>query len=220
LALIDPKRHAKISKKARGLSDAGSANADVVLWQTLLGGDVAVDGIFGDQTESATIAWQQEHFRTDDGDIDEAAVDGVVGEQTWTRMLEIVSDAKVMELDRALLAVSRPIAESATRQLAKRIREEVRVPRPAGEPERSLDQMVTHGYEPSTPAGLEEDHDFSEMLKSAPSAVRNWLERWANGETNRGGRIPNAVVLFGAAIAANVGWVTWLSLVRRRRVAG
>ena len=58
----------------------GSSNEDVKTWQDFLKGqgyNIATDGIFGDETDSATKDWQTNNGLT---------VDGIVGTNTWASM--------------------------------------------------------------------------------------------------------------------------------------
>jgi len=66
----------------------GSRGPTVAKWQRMIG--VEADGNFGSQTDAATKKWQSDHSITPDG---------VVGVQTWAKMLEATSPTGMLALE-------------------------------------------------------------------------------------------------------------------------
>jgi peptidoglycan hydrolase-like protein with peptidoglycan-binding domain len=71
----------------------GDRGLQVSMLQTLLNlkteaeTDLATDGIFGPRTEAEVRAWQESQ---------QLAIDGIVGDQTWTSILEFEGDPGIM----------------------------------------------------------------------------------------------------------------------------
>jgi peptidoglycan hydrolase-like protein with peptidoglycan-binding domain len=116
---------------------ADEPDAYVLLFQALLhtvGHAVELDGLMGEQTEAATKEFQAEHFHTADGEIDEAEVDGVVGDNSWKEIARLQGTENAMRLETVLLAADERIAERATRQLVVTRILAGRAPEPPREP--------------------------------------------------------------------------------------
>ena len=68
--------------------DKGEIVTQLQTFLSKTGSTLQIDGIFGPGTRSAVMAFQRKHGLT---------VDGIVGKQTWTKLLEVAGNIKVSE---------------------------------------------------------------------------------------------------------------------------
>lgn len=102
----------------------GSRGLYVKFLQKLLkkaGYNIKVDGIFGRQTFRAVIDFQKKHG---------LAVDGIVGINTWTKLMQVTGSLPPTYLIRRKIGVYKPIARQVVKQITKdKISNEINKPK-------------------------------------------------------------------------------------------
>lgn len=94
--------------------DRGEVVTQLQMFLSSLGSTLKVDGIFGPGTRSAVCAFQRKNGLT---------VDGIVGKQTWAKLIELAGNIKVEEPEKPVVKVSLlvpDITEAEAEELLKK----------------------------------------------------------------------------------------------------